>query len=517
MGAEELATRLETVLATDVERFRERANEEASVIVDGIEQGAFDNPQAIIGFEYEFYAVDTETAALKRVPRRLLELMGFEKELGLHNAEMTTSPQPLNADGLKAQEAEIRARLRAAQNVAATEGMRLVSDGLWTLPPEGELASAYLSDSVERTLTDDAGGERTVKLASNMSDAARYHAMSNADGDTNAGLVIDCPHVSLEADTALPESLITSIQPHYQVPHAPDLPTYFNYAVRIAGPLLALGCNAPFFPADCYDEGATPAEILEDAWMEHRISVFETVLNDPSAGAGKVRFPRDLESAEQAVDRVAADDTIVPMPVERGDRFDDQFAHFRRKHGTYWRWIRPVFDGPTRSAANARIEFRPIPAQPTVRDSIAFLAAFAGLMESLTRLEHPVVDLDWEHARTNFYDAMRDGLQADLEWITNDGQPTSDTATIYEDLFAHAEAGLSSRGLTDDEIAAYLYPLRRRVRQRLTPARWKHDVVSEAIAAGHSLEAALERMQRRYIDRQTDTLFEGSFSDWRDG
>ena len=523
MGAEELATRLETVLAVDAGSFRDQAIEEADGIVDAIEDGAFDNPQAIVGFEFEFYAIDAETVALRRVPRRLLELMGFEKELGLHNAEMTTSPQPLNPDGLRAQEAEIRARLRAAQDVASTEGMRLVSDGLWTQPPAGETARAYLTDRIERTISvgdDGTGGgsaERPVTLATNMSDSARYHAMANTDRADVAGMLLECPNVSLEAETVMPESLITSIQPHYQVPHAPDLPVYFNYAIRIAGPLLALGVNSPFLPPDLYDDDATAEDVLRDAWMEHRISIFETVLNDPSAGAGKVRFPRDLESVEEAVERIATDDTIVPMPVDAGDRFDDQFAHFRRKHGTYWRWVRPVFDGASRSAANARIEFRPIPAQPTVRDSVAFLAAYAGLMESLTSLEHPVRELDWEIARENFYSAMRDGLDAELEWITNDGRETDDVEAIYKDLFAHAEDGLSNRGLSDDEIAAYLYPLRRRVRQRQTPARWKHEHVRGSVDDGHSLVAALESMQREYVERQAETIYTGSFAEWIGG
>ncbi len=511
MGAEELTARLETILATNAETFRQQAIEEAEVIVETLEDGAFDNPQAIVGFEYEFYAVDRDTAALKRVPRRLLELMGFEKELGLHNAEMTTSPQPLNRDGLRAQEAEIRAQFRAARDVANAEGMELISDGMWTIPPAGERATAYLTDCINRPLGDT---KRTVTLATNMSDTARYHAMANTDRADAAGKLLDCPHVSMEAETVMPESLITSIQPHYQVPHAPDLPTYFTYALRIAGPMLALGCNAPFFPADCYDDDVTAAEIVQDAWMEHRISVFETVLNDPTTGPGKVRFPRDIESVEEAVKRIATDDTLVPMPVERGDRFDDQFAHFRRKHGTYWRWVRPVFDGPTRSAANARIEFRPIPAQPTIRDSVAFLAMFAGLMESLPSLEHPVYDLDWEHARSNFYNAMRDGLETDLEWITNDGQPTTALETIAEDLFAHAADGLSSRGLSSDEIASYLSPLEQRVRQRRTPARWKHALVTSEVENGASLSDALDTMQRRYVECQRETMLEGSFSDW---
>ncbi len=514
MTAEDLASRVTDVLTVDGDAFRERATQDGEVIRDAIEDGVFDNPQAIVGFEYEFYAVKSDDCTLRRVPRRLLELIGFEKELGLHNAEMTTSPQPLNADGLRAQESEIKARLRTALDVTSSERMRLVSDGLWTIPPEGEQARTYLTDSVERTVTDANGTERTIRIATNMSDSARYHAMANTDRARAAGMCIEAPHVSLQDDTVMPESLITSIQPHYQVSHAPDLPTYFNYALRLAGPLLALGVNSPFFPPDLYDDDATAEDVLRDGWMEHRISVFETVLNDPTTGEGKVRFPRDLDSVDDAIDRIATDDTMVPMPVDGGERFDDQFPHFRRKHGTYWRWVRPVFGGPTRSAANARIEFRPIPAQPTVRDSIAFLAAFAGLMESLTRLEHPVVELDWQLARENFYAAMQDGLEAELEWITNDGKETTDRLAVYEDLLAHAEDGLTNRGLTEEEAAKYLYPLRRRVRQNVTPGSWKREQVRTAVDDGATLGDAITTMQRQYLDRQSETLLEGSFADW---
>ncbi|THE63459.1 hypothetical protein D8Y22_16615 [Salinadaptatus halalkaliphilus] len=510
---EELAARVNDVLSVDSSDYREQTGADGEVIKDAIVDGVFDNPQAIVGLEYEFYAIKDDGCELRRVPRRLLELIGFEKELGLHNAEMTTSPQPLNAHGLRAQESEVKARLQTALDVTQSERMRLVSDGLWTIPPEGEDAETYLTDSVERTAVTEDGSERSVRIATNMSDSARYHAMANTDRAEAAGMLLDAPNVSLQADTVMPESLITSIQPHYQVAHASDLPLYFNYALRIAGPLLALGVNSPFFPADLYDD--VPAEtVLEDAWMEHRINVFETVLNDPSTGEGKVRFPRDLDTVEEAVDRIVDDDTIVPMPVEAGERFDDQFPHFRRKHGTYWRWVRPVFGGPTRSAANARIEFRPIPAQPTVRDSTAFLAAFAGALESLTRLEHPVVELDWERAHENFYAAMRDGLDAELTWITNDGKETTDRLALYEDLLAHAEDGLVNRGLTDEEAAKYLYPLRRRVRQATTPARWKHEQVGAELEGGAALADAIETMQRRYVSRQRETLLEGSFADW---
>jgi len=509
MTESDLATRVTEALEADPAAFDERVAEDVATILDEIDAGTFDNPQGIVGLEYEFYAVDrgerpryTEPggeASLARVPRRLLSYVGFEKELGLHNAEMSTSPDPLNDSGLRAQYHEVRARLEAASDPMSAEGLRLVSDGMWTIPPEGETARGYLGDSVE---------VEGVTLATNMADSARYHAMANSENAVVGEL--DAPGVSFDAETVMPESLITSIQPHYQVPQARNLPEYLRYALRIAGPLLALSVNSPFFPPDLYDEGVSPEGILDEGHDENRIHVFESVLNP--ADAEKVRFPRDVETVEEAVRRVAEDRTVVPTAVETGARFDDEFAHFRHKHGTYWRWVRPVFGGASESAANARIEFRPLPAQPTVRDVIALQATFAGLLVALHRTSHPVRRLPWASAESNFYAAAEDGLDADLEWITADGAEAESTAELYDDLLSLAAEGLRSRGVED--AASYIDPLRARVAAGTTPADWKRERVRERTRAGEPFDEAVGEVQREYIEKQAETLLEGTFADW---
>ena len=510
--SEDLAESVRGVLEVDPEEFRSRATADAEVVTEAIHEGTFDNHQSIVGLEYEFYAVadgrwsgeaQGGEYALMRVPRRLLELIGFEKELGLHNAEMTTNPQPFNAHGLQAQQAEVRARLEAALNCTRAEGMRLVSDGMWTIPPVGETARDYLTDSVSD------GG---IRIATNMSRAVRYHAMANQAGDGRT-VSIDAPLVELSADTVMPESLITSIQPHYQVKQAVDLASAFNYALRVAGPLLALSVNTPVFPPDLYADGTTGEDVLSEGWHENRIAVFESVLNE-AAGAEKVRFPKDLTDVEEAVDRVANDQPFVPMLPSPGDRFDDSFATLREKHGTYWRWVRPVFDGATRSEANARIEFRPIPAQPTVRDTTAVQAAFAGLMEALPRREHPIREQSWKQARDNFYAAVREGFGADLVWIDAAGDTVTDSEAVFTDVIDHAEIGLLAAGCTERQADDILRPLRFRVESGVTPAGWKRARIHEWLESGRSLSAAIQGMQRAYIENQAETLLDGSFEAW---
>ncbi|MFW5939486.1 MAG: hypothetical protein ACOCSD_00185 [Halolamina sp.] len=506
-----LADRVRAVQAVDAEAFAEQAAADADVVKSLLREGAFDNHRAVLGLEYEFYAAadgrwaedEATDCTLMRVPRRLFDLLDFEKELGLHNAEMTTSPQPFNEFGLAAQAAEVRSHLQNARDCTKAEGMRLVSDGIWTIPPAGETARDYLTDSV----VDDG-----VRVAANMSDAVRYHAMANGE-EMETPLSVDAPHVDLAADTVMPESLITSIQPHYQISRAADLPRHHTYALRVAGPLLALGVNAPFLPPDLYEDGVGAETILDDAYMEHRIAVFESVLN--AGGAEKVTFPEDLDTVETAVDRIAGDDVVVPMPVdEGGDRFDDQFPTFRAKHGTYWRWVRPVFGGPTRSAANARIEFRPLPGQPTVSDTVAFLAAFAGLMAKLPRHSHPVEELCWADAESNFYAAMRDGLDAELTWITDEGEQTTDTDELYADLLDAAADGLQLAGCSEAAAEAYLAPLRHRVEARVTPASWQVDRVRSRLGDGEPFADAVQNTKREYVHRQRETLLQGTFADW---
>ncbi|MBV0925569.1 hypothetical protein KTS45_15285 [Halomicroarcula limicola] len=504
MSASELAAAVAQALDVDAEAFQTRAREEAELLKEEVRSGTFDNTEAIVGMELELYAVDDQTDALRRVPRQLLELVGFEKELGLHNAEMQTSPVPLNSHGLAAQRHELKSSLMPAQERLGTEGIRLVSDGMWTVPPTGETAREYLCDAVE---------EDGICIGTNMSDSVRYHTMANTDYPS--AFELDAPHVSLRAESVMPEALITSIQPHYQIPHAPDLPEYFSYALRVAGPVLALGVNAPFFPPDLYDD-APDEEIVDDAHMENRIGVFESVLNPPEDDPTppKVCFPPDFETVEDAIDDIVEDDTIVPMELQSGTRFDDGFVHLRHKHGSYWRWVRPVFEGATRSAANARIEFRPLPAQPTVDDAIAFEALFAGLMESLPKLEHPIQSQEWETAEDNFYAAVEDGLRADIEWITADGETTTATDEIYGELFELAREGLELHGLSTEEAHEYIRPLRERADRRLTPARWKHEYVRRRVEEKVPLAEAIWGMQSAYIRHQRETLLDGSFVDW---
>jgi hypothetical protein len=120
----------------------------------------------------------------------------------------------------------------------------------------------------------------------------------------------------------------------------------------------------------------------------------------------------------------------------------------------------------------------------------------------------------WETARDDFYAAAADGLDAELTWVTADGETTTDPDVVFGALFEYARDGLELRGLTETEASSYLQPLRARFRRRTTPADWKRRQVRERLDDGADFADAVHGMQRAYVRRQSETLLEGSFADW---
>jgi hypothetical protein len=346
----------------------------------------------------------------------------------------------------------------------------------------------------------------------------RYVALDNEILERSGGrITVDVPGADLSYPTILAESLATSIQPHLQIPDADDFPAYFNAALRTAGPILALSSNSPFLPADCYEDD--PA-VIASTPHELRIHVFEKSINAGAPReAGKVRFPTDIDHATDVVDRVVADETCAPILADDkadadADDYRSTIPEYDHKRGVNWRWVRGVIGGQPvgtePDGASLRIEYRPLPTQPTVRDTVSVQVLVVGLLRGLVDADHPLTDLPWTAARDCFYDAVAEGPDADLAWVTADGERTADPDTVYDEVFAFARRGLRDAGLDDDTIDAYLDPVERR-RDGPVPSAWKKARVREAVDDGATLPEAIEAMQRDYLDRAGG---ETVFVDW---
>lgn len=468
-----------------------------------VEDGRLDATDYAVGIELEAYAVD-EAGRLSRVPDDVFERAPCAKELGRHNVELNSDPAVMDAAGLVDQSRQVEERVAATR--AALDG-RLVLDAMWTCPPAGG-SEAYLS------ATRDDGG---VVVAEEMRPNARYCALDNDVLARSGGAVeLDLPGVDLSLPSVLVESLATSVQPHLQVPEAAAFPDYFNAALRTTGPLLALTANAPLLPVDLYDD-VDPYDLLERTHHELRIGVFEQSINGGAPpGEGNVRLPRDLGSTAEAIARVVDDHTYAPALVDEDhevDLYADEIPEFDRKRGIYWRWVRPVFGGQAvanEGGASVRVEYRPLPTQPTVAGNVAVQWLVVGLLRGLVETDHPLADLPWADARDCFYDAARRGPAADLAWVTREGERTADPDLVYDDLFATAQAGLRAADVDGATIDEYLAPVERR-RETGPPSAWKLDRVRAALNDGAPFETAVTEMQRAYVERAASGT---PFVDW---
>ena len=489
------------------ETFDRRVEEEAAHLREELRSGRLNNADPAVGMELECYAIDDE-GQLATVPGEVLEAPRVNGELGVHNVEVNTDPDLLPG-GIEHQASAIREAFAAANE--RSDDRHVTLDAMWTIPP-AEGTREYLSAI---------GKREGVVFATNMKSSARYHALDN-DILRHAGgeIELDLPGATVSVPTILIESLATSIQPHLQVPDVSEFPAYYDVAVRTLGPVLALATNSPFLPADLYED-VDSDRLLAETHHELRVPVFEQSIN-ASGNPEKVRFPEDIEALEDLVDHVVEDATLAAFLeewVEGGDgtggegggnvdedaAFADAFWQFGHKHGTYWRWLRGVIGGdhigPDNTERSLRIEYRPLPTQPSVTDIVGFQALVTGLLRELVARDHPLRDLDHDLAEASFYDAVAEGLDAELHWITASGEHTTDTDRIYGELFDLARAGLADVGVEAGTIDRYLGAIERRWADGRTPSNWKIDRVRAELEAGAELGEAIPAMQRSYFDR----------------
>ncbi|QSG03636.1 hypothetical protein [Natranaeroarchaeum sulfidigenes] len=484
--------------------FDERVEEQAETVAELLADAELDNPSFALGIEIETYAVDD--TSLTRLPDSVFEAP-CDRELGLHNAELHTEPTRFDEDGIAGQVAQLRENLDASRAAADDADTEIVLDAMWAVPP-AEGSQSYLGD-----VEDDEG----VTVARNMTASPRYWALDNeilAQG--NGSVSLSVPGAEVSFPSILCESLTSSIQPHLQIPDADALPAYYNAAIRTLGPVLALSTNSPLLPVDLYDVD-DPEQLLEETHHELRIAAFEQSIN---AAWNKVRVPEDIETTHDTISYLLDDPTCAPFLREwvadsERETIDGRLWEFDHKRGTYWRWVRsvvggqPVGEGDSRSV---RIEYRPLPTQPTIRGNVGLQVLVAGLLRGIVATDHPLTELDHVDAERSFYAAAENGLDADLAWVLADGEYTEANDEIYGELFDLVRTGLDEQGVSGETTAHYIDPLEARWKAGTTPSSWKLDRIRTELAAGHSFENAVERMQQAYREHSRSGT---PFSDWQ--
>ena len=450
---------------SDFDTFGLRLREETDLLESWFRDGVLPSTEKFGGFELEACLVGSDLGPAPIIEPFLERLADplVVPELATFNAEINGTPQRLQGAAMSRLAAELEATWERCGRAASELHARLAMIGILpTVRPE-HLAM------------------------SNMSPLKRYRALNEQILHLRHGRPLTLKiqgkdHLFLEPRDVMMESAATSFQIHLKV--APEEATrIYNWSKVLAAPMVAVSANSPFL-------------FGYDLWEESRIPLFEQAVSvGGSFFCERVTF--GLRYAEDSVlecFRANLDRFPVLLP-QIMDEPPERLAHLRLHNGTVWRWNRPLIGFDDSGAPHLRIEHRVVPAGPTVSDSIANAALYFGAVQSLAgETESAERRLPFIVAKSNFYNAARDGLGTELVWL--DGRSSTLHQVLTDDLLPRARQGLTELGIDASEIDLWLGIIEGRLQTGQTGSRWQRAWVQRYGRDPTALTAAyLERQQ----------------------
>lgn len=138
--------------------------------------------------------------------------------------------------------------------------------------------------------------------------------------------------------------------------------------------------------------------------------------------------------------------------------------------GVVWRWNRPLIGFDDDGTPHVRIEYRILPAGPTIADMLANAVFFYGLTQSFMQQLKTDNIGSFLQAKNNFYSAAKEGLKAKLDW---QGKQLSAQQLILDELLPLAHKGLLGLGIDKVDIEYYLNIIEQRAETGQTGAVWQ--------------------------------------------
>ena len=280
----------------------------------------------------------------------------------------------------------------------------------------------------------------------------------------------------------MPEAACTSTQVHLQV-SPDDFAGYWNAAQAIAGVQVAVGANSPFlFGKHLVAESRIP--LFEQA-TDTRAEELKTQGVRPRVWFGERWITSIFDLFEEnsryfrALLPISTDeDPVAVLDAGGVPKLDELRLH----NGTVYRWNRPVYDTHD-GAPHLRVENRVLPAGPTVVDTMANAAFFAGLVRALAAQDRPVwTQMCFAAATDNFTPASGGGLEAEVYWPGVGQCPVSEL--VVRRLLPLAADGLRRWEVEESEITRLLGIVEQRCLTRRNGATWQMRQVASREAAG---------------------------------
>lgn len=473
----------ETFEPEEYKRFSQRLTESLEALGKVLARPGFGVGPRTIGAELEMFLVDSSGYPLPINRQVLAQTMDprVTVEIDRFNLECNLRPTLLAGRPFTAMRQEFESALAEVRRAAATLGARVAVTGILPTLREADLSGA-------------------------MTGMARYRALSAAILRRRQEPIRVVIHgedpLALEWDDVTLEGANTSLQYHLRVDPA-DFARMYNAAQLVTAPVLAVSSNSPFL-------------LGRRLWDETRVALFRQAVDDRGEAQsqsvapqhGRVTFGHGWVrqgALELFAESVALHPPLLPVmgpesPLARlAEGTLPRLDELRLHQGTVWSWNRAIYD-PS-GGGHVRIEFRALPAGPTVVDMLANGALLLGLTLGLSeQVEALLPGLPFTCARGNFLRAAKEGLDAVLLWPERHApspQPVP-APLLVERLLPVARQGLVGAGVDSEEADALLSLIQARLRAGVTGARWQRKMLAR-LEAHMPRQDALAALLERYM------------------
>lgn len=458
----------------DLARFKQKLLEEYRILADWFQTGRLKSQEHLCGFELEAWLTDRDflpspnnEAFLSRIAHPLVV-----PELSQFNFEINSTPRHLEGPIFSTMENELREVWHLCAEKAAAVGSNILAIGI--LP----------------TIRDN------MLTLDHMTRISRYLALNDQVFRLREGQAIELniqgrDQLNVTHQDVMLEAVTTSLQIHLQV-SAEDAVRFYNTSQVLSAPMVAVSANSPYlFGKDLWDETRIP--VFEQAvYMDCYRDIQDEPLHRVTFGSGYAQET----ILEPFLENLELYPVLLPQVFDEDPCF---LSHLRLHNGTIWRWTRPLIGMDHDGTPHIRIEHRTPAAGPSLKDVIANIAFFVGLMSAFTRQEIPLEDrIPFDQAKENFYQAARHGLGAQIRWADKNKYDLQ--TLLKEQLIPAARKGLQQCGIVEEDIFCYIDNIiQNRVRTGRNGACWQRSFI-----ATHGPD--FQNMTKTYYENQTRNI-----------
>lgn len=414
-------------------------------------EGMIEDDTIRIGAEQEFCLVNEQWRPAFNAMDVLSELDDphFTTELARFNLEINLDPVQLTGGAFSQMGTQLEQLLKKAEVAANKHGSKIVLTGILPSISMHELELDF------------------------MTPLDRYYALNDlikkARGGNFRMHFSGVDEFSINHNSVMFEACNTSFQMHLQV-SPDDFVQSYNWSQAIAGPVLGACVNSPLL-------------LGKELWCETRVALFQQTLDtrviaranldkqarvtfgsDWVEGTVVDYFKHEVSKYKSLLTRHIEKDSLTELKSGTIPKLKALNLH----NGTIYRWNRPCY-GVGNGKPHIRIENRYIPAGPSMKDELANLAFWVGLMRGRpAEFDDLPKVMDFQNAKANFLRACRNGTETVMNWK---GKTIPLTNLILDELLPMAESGLRKMKIDEADIQASLKVVEERM-TGFTGSQW---------------------------------------------